>query len=465
MVTYQVMKIKTLFREIDITIKGSKEIAITGISSDSRTVSPGNLFIAKKGSSFDGSEFIPEALNAGAVAILTDIFDPFLKVTQVIHSAPETLTAPLVARYFGQPSEKLYMVGVTGTKGKTTTSYLIKHLLDALSLSAGLVGTIETVIGERRFASTLTTHDVISNQRWLREMVQTGCKAAVLEVSSHGLAQGRVEEIAFDVGIFTNLYPDHLDYHQTIEEYAKAKRKLFEVAKRAILNADSSWSDFMGKGFTFGIEKGQLRAENISLQADHTQFTVEGVSFEIPLIGRFNIYNALAAVAVGLDRGAALSQIAEILNKFTSVPARLERIGNVFIDFAHSGEALENVLKALREIAKGKVIVVFGCGGNRDPNRRIGMGKAADLFSDFAIITNDNPRKEDPVEIAKQIASAFKGPPLIELDRKKAIQMAIQMAQKDDLVLIAGKGHEKVQIFAEQTIPFDDVEIVRQCLY
>lgn len=458
------MKLKTLLQGLDVAIKGSKEIAITGISSDSRTVSPGNLFIAKKGTSFDGSEFIPEALNAGAVAILTDIFDPFLKVTQVIHSAPETLTAPLAARYFGQPSEELYMVGVTGTKGKTTTSYLIKHVLDGLALSAGLVGTIEAVIGERRFSSSLTTHDTLSNQRWLREMIQTGCKAAVLEVSSHGLAQGRVEEIAFDVGIFTNLYPDHLDYHQTMEEYAKAKRKLFEIAKRAILNADSPWSDFMGKGFTFGIEKGRLRAENISLKADHTQFTVEGVPFEIPLIGRFNVYNALAAVAVGLDRGAALSHIAEILNQFTSVPARLERIGNVFIDFAHTGEALENVLKALREIAKGKVIVVFGCGGNRDPNRRTGMGKAADQFSDFAIITNDNPRKEDPFEIAKQIASAFKDPPLIELDRKKAIQMALQMAAKDDLVLIAGKGHEKVQIFAEQTIPFDDVEIVRQCL-
>lgn len=458
------MKIKTLLRGLDVAIKGSKEIDITGISSDSRTVSPGNLFIAKRGSSFDGGEFIPQALSAGAVAILTDIFDPFLKVTQVIHPSPERLIAPLVARYFDQPSQQLYMVGVTGTKGKTTTTYLIKHVLDALNLQAGLIGTVETVIGERRFASTFTTHDVLSNQKWLREMIQTGCKAAVLEVSSHGLAQGRVEEIAFDVGIFTNLYPDHLDYHLTMEEYVKAKRKLFEVAKRAILNADSPWSDSMGKGLTFGIEKGELRAENISLKADHTQFTVEGIPFEIPLIGRFNVYNALASVAVGLGLGASLSQIAEVLKSFSSVPARLERIGNVFIDFAHTGEALENVLKALREIAKARVIVVFGCGGDRDPNRRTGMGKAADLLSDFAIITNDNPRKEDPAEIARQIASVFRTPPLIELDRKKAIEMAIQMAKGEDLVLIAGKGHEKVQIFAEQSIPFDDVEIVRQCL-
>jgi UDP-N-acetylmuramoyl-L-alanyl-D-glutamate--2,6-diaminopimelate ligase len=459
------MKLKTLLQGLNLAIKGNKELSITGLSSDSRTVSPGNLFIAKRGGSFDGAEFIPQALNAGAAAILTDIFDPFLKAAQIIHPEPGTLIAILAARYYGQPSKGLYMVGVTGTKGKTTTSYLLKHLLDGLGFQAGLIGTIETVMGERRFASILTTHDILSNQKWLKEMAQTGCKAAVLEVSSHGLAQGRVEEIAFDVGVFTNLYPDHLDYHSTMEEYAKAKRKLFEIAKRAILNADSPWSDFMGKGLKFGIEKGDLRAENISLKVDRTQFTVEGVPFEIPLIGKFNIYNALAAIAIGLEQKATLSEIAEILQKFTSVPARLQRMGNVFIDFAHTGEALENVLKALREITKARVIVVFGCGGNRDPNRRTGMGKAADAFADLAIITNDNPRKEDPVDIARQIASVFKKAPLIELDRKKAIEMALQMATKDDLVLIAGKGHEKVQIFAEQTIPFDDAEVVRQHLF
>lgn len=449
------MRIQKLAR--GLKIKG-KDVEITGISSDSRTVAPGNLFIAKKGGTFDGTQFIPQAINAGASAIVTDIYDPFLSVTQIIHPSPQSIEAQLAARYYGDPSKELFVVGVTGTKGKTTTTYLIKHLLEP----CGLIGTVETIVGENRFPSTLTTHDVISNQKWLREMVIKGCQSAALEVSSHGLAQNRVEEIQFDVGVFTNLYPDHLDYHSSMEEYAAAKRKLFEKAERGIFNADSPY--VMGKGVTYGIEKGDIRAEEIVLSPNSTQFKVQNIPFSIPLIGRFNVYNALAAIAVGLDRGMKLSAIAEILATFTSVPARLQRIGNVFIDFAHTGEALENVLRTLKEISKGKVIVVFGCGGNRDPQRRIGMAKAADAFADISIITNDNPRKEDPQEIARQIQSGFTTPPLVELDRKLAIEKALQMAGKDDLVLIAGKGHERVQIFAEQTIPFDDAEVVKNSL-
>ncbi len=459
------VKLKQLIRDFEVETKGNKEVEITGISSDSRTVSPGSLFIAKKGDSFDGTQFIPDAVQAGAVAILTDLFDPFLKETQIIHPNPSEIEAKLAARYYGCPSKELFVVGVTGTKGKTTTTYLIKHLLDHLGMPSGLVGTVETVIGENRFFSTLTTQDVISNQRALKEMVQKGCGAAVLEVSSHGLAQGRVDEIEFDLAIFTNLYPDHLDYHLSMDEYASAKKKLFDRAEKAILNADSPWAQFMGKGFTFGIEKGDLRAKNIRLGPNGTEFQIDDTLFQIPLIGRFNVYNALAAIAVGVERGAKLEAIRDCLKTFGSVPARLERIGNVFIDFAHTGEALENVLRTLKEIATRKVIVVFGCGGNRDPQRRIGMARSADEWADVAIITNDNPRKEDPEEIARQILSGFqKKIPLVELDRKKAIEKALQMAEEDDLVLIAGKGHERVQIFRDQTIPFDDAEVVRNVL-
>lgn len=459
------MKIKALIKGIDVTVKGSKETPITGISSDSRTVAPGNLFIAKRGATFDGTQFIQQALNAGAAAIVSDIYDPFLNLPQMIHPDPASIEAKLAARYYGEPAEELLVVGVTGTKGKTTTTYLIKHLLDGLNYPAGLIGTVETIVGTNRFFSTLTTHDVISNQKLLKEMVMKECKAAVMEVSSHGLTQGRVDEIGFDYGLFTNLYPDHLDYHKTIEEYAKAKRKLFERAESGILNADSPWSEFMGKGLTFGIEKGEIRAQNIAMDAKGTEFVVEGCQFHSPLIGKFNVYNALGAIALGLKIGAKLEKISEILATFESVPARLQRIGNVFIDFAHTGEALENVLQTLREIAKGRVIVVFGCGGNRDPNRRITMGKAADHFADISIVTTDNPRQEDPLEIAKQIASAFRNPPLLQPDRKQAICQAIEMAREDDLVLIAGKGHERVQIFAHQSVPFDDAEVVREKLF
>lgn len=458
------MKLKTLIRGLPVQVKGSKELEVNGISSDSRTVAPGNLFVARKGASFDGNQFIPQAVSAGAAAIVTDIFDPFLDLPQIIHPFPGAILAKLAACYYGEPSKELFVVGVTGTKGKTTTTYLIKHLYDELGFLSGLIGTIETIIAEARLVSSLTTPDVSSNHKWLKEMLQKGCKSAILEVSSHALDQGRVDEIDFDLAIFTNLYPDHLDYHQTIEEYAAAKRKLFERAKQGIFNADSPWSESMGKGFTFGIEKGDLRAEDIALTPDGAEFKIEGCRFHLPLIGRFNIYNALGAIAAGLQRGASLEKMSDSFARFGSVPARLERIGNVLIDFAHTGEALENVLQALKEIAKGRVIVVFGCGGNRDPQRRVRMAQAADSFADVSIVTNDNPRKEDPEEIAKQIVGAFRKAPLVELDRKKAIEKAISMAEENDLVLIAGKGHERVQIFAHQTLPFDDAAIVKEIL-
>lgn len=455
------VKLKNLIQGLKCDVKGSKEIEVTGISSDSRTVFPGNLFISRKGGSFDGAQFIPEALNAGAVAVVTDIFDPFLNVTQII-TRPETVEASLAARYYGNPSRELFVVGITGTKGKTTTSYLIKHLLDGLNCYSGLVGTMETIIGDCRFSSSLTTHDVISNQKWLKEMIQKGCKGAVLEVSSHGLDQGRVDEIEFDVGVFTNLFPDHLDYHGSVEQYAAAKRKLFQVAKVGIFNADSDWK--MGEGLSFGIEKGEIRAKNIELGFNGTRFQIDGIDFEIPLIGKFNVYNTLAAIATLVQKGAHLGEISQILSRFGSVPGRLERVGNVFIDFAHNGEALENVLLNLREIARGRILVVFGCGGNRDPSRRVSMAKAAEKWADVAIITNDNPRREDPEEIASQIVAAFQKPPLVELDRKRAIEKAVQLAKGEDIVLIAGKGHETVQIFAHQAVPFDDLAVVKEIL-
>ncbi len=455
------MKLKKIIQDLDLTVKGSKDVEISGLCSDSRKVAPGNLFIAKRGMSFDAAQFIPQAVQAGASAIATDIYDPFVLLPQIIHPNLREIEAKLANNFFGRPSQELFVIGVTGTKGKTTSSYLIKHLLDGLGLSSGLISTVETVVQESRFFSSLTTHDPIFNQKLLKEMVLKKCKGAVLEVSSHGLDQGRVDEIDFDLAVFTNLYPDHLDYHKTMEAYTAAKKKLFEKAKASIFNADSIW---MGNGLTYGIEKGEIRAKDIRYNSDGTEFFVEGCLFQSELIGKFNVYNMLSAISVGVHLGTDLKTISQILKKFESAPARLERIGNVFIDFAHTGEALENVLQTLKEIAKGKVIVVFGCGGNRDPLRRISMAKAAEKWADLCIITTDNPRGEDPKEIISQIAAAFQKAPIIEMDRRKAIELAIQLAKPDDLILIAGKGHEQVQIFAAQTIPFDDRKVVREIL-
>lgn len=473
------VKLKQLVSRIpDLKIKGSKEVEITGLSADSKTVAPGNLFIAKKGAVRDGAEFIPQAVLAGAVAILAPFYDPFLKVTQLIHEKPEKLEAKLAARYYQEPSKELWIAGITGTKGKTTTSYLIHHLLNSLKRTAGLVGTVETIVGAKRFPSAFTTHDVIRNQKLLREMIAAGEKAAVLEVSSHGLDQGRVEEIDFDLAIFTNLYPDHLDYHKTIEEYAAAKKKLFSQARARIFNADSSYTPYMKgdlDGMTYGVGgEADLRAFDIDLSGK-TSFQVEYCGkrerFSTSLMGRFNIYNLLASISAGLHLGADLPTLAAIFSETPHIPGRLQQVENtlgfrVFVDFAHSGESLENVLSTLREIAKKRLIVVFGCGGGRDPARREGMAAAAEKWADLAVVTTDNSRHEDPNEITRQILSAFNNreKAILELDRKKAIEISIELAKEGDIVLIAGKGHERVQIFGSQSVPFDDCLIAKEAL-
>lgn len=474
------MKLKGLLKGLSqIEVRGSKEVEITGMSSDSRTVAPGNLFIAKKGSSYDGSQFIAQAVATGAAAILTDFYDPFLKVVQLVAQEPHIWEAILSARYYQHPSRDLLVVGVTGTKGKTTTTYLVQHLLEGLGKKCGLVGTVETIVGEHRFPSSFTTHDVIYNQRILREMALKKCQAVAFEVSSHGLMQNRVDQIDFDIAIFTNLYPDHLDYHRTMEEYADAKKKLFVQSEKIIVNADSPWSARIKgdkKALTFGIEKkADVRGFQIELHSTQTVFFVEYqgkiAKFVSSLIGHFNVYNLLGAIALGLELGADLGKISEILSTFPSVPGRLQFVGEkegarVFVDHAHTEEALFSALQALRAIGKKRVLVVFGCGGNRDPNRRPGMARAAEKLADFSIITNDNPRQEDPNEICRQIVSGFQNldKMIIELDRKKAIHQALFLAEAGDMVLIAGKGHEKMQIFSHQTVPFDDVLVVQEAL-
>lgn len=477
------MKLKALIQGLPVQIKGSKEIPISGLSCDSRKTAPGNLFIAKKGSGSDGTAFIPQAVENGACAVLTSHYNPFVKAAQILHPTPESIEALLASRFYRSPSNELFLFGVTGTNGKTTTTYLVKQLLDWIKGPCGLVGTVETILRSRRFFSTLTTHDVISNQKLLREMVDDGCRAVSFEVSSHGLHQGRAAELDFDAALFTNLTPDHLDYHPSMEEYALAKRRLFEMLdkskkknKIAIANADDPASFRMLGGIEssrllFGLgERADLRAESIAFSASGTRFTVtyrgEKELFSTPLIGRFNVYNLLGAIALGAHLGCSLKEMASVFASFHGAPGRLEMVENlrgkhVFVDYAHTEDALQNVLATLKEIATGKIITVFGAGGGRDPGRRSGLAKAAESLSDQCIITSDNPREEDPEEICRQILAAIREPSrvCVELDRKRAIERAIEIARAGDIVLIAGKGHEKVQIFAHRTVPFDDIAI------
>lgn len=482
------MKLKTVIQGLAVEVKGSKEIDISGLACDSRRTAPGNLFIAKRGTKADGTEYLAQAVENGATAVLTRFYDPFLKATQLIHPAPESIEAALASRFYRQPSKELFVFAVTGTKGKTTTTYLAKHLFDFLGRPAGLSGSVEMVVKARRAPSTMATQDLLVNHKLLREMVDAGCNAAVLEVSSHGLHQGRVAEIAFDAALFTNLMPDHLDYHSTMEEYALAKQILFRQLeespkqnKLAIANADDPWTPRILEGckapqLLFGLgDSADVRAEAIELSAAGTRFVVcargERQIFTTHLIGRFNVYNLLGAISLGLSLGCSLEELSICFASFHGVPGRLERVKNstgkhVFVDYAHMGEALENVLSTLKQISTGKIITVFGAGGNRDPGRRKGLAQAAEKFSDLCVVTSDNPREEDPQEIVRQILAAFQQPKAarVELDRKKAIELAIGLAGPGDLVLIAGKGHEKVQIFAHQTVPFDDCAVALAAL-
>lgn len=484
------MKLKKLFKDFeDAQIKGSKELEITGICSHSKLASPGNLFIAKKGLVDDGVNYISEAIRGGVAAVLTDMYDPSLKtVTQVIHPNPSQIEGALAAQYYHNPSEELFIVGITGTNGKTTTAYLTKYLLDNLEKdNAGLIGTIEYLIGNHRYQATRTTPDVIANQKMLREICNQGGKSCVMEVTSHALSQGRVSPIHFDVAVFTNLTQDHLDYHKTMDEYCLAKNRLFKFLHQskktspcAIVNKDSPWMEKILEGceakiFTYGTKaSSDLFASTIELTPEGTKFLLhyqgKQTTCHIPLVGRFNVYNCLAATAVCLAKGHKLEAIISLFSGFPPVSGRLEPVKNnsglaVLVDFAHSDDALKNVLESLVELKTGKIITVFGCGGDRDQTKRPKMAAAAEMHSDLCIVTSDNPRSEDPEKIIQDILAGFTSKNyIVEPDRKKAIELAIRSANPGDIILIAGKGHETYQIFAHKTVDFDDRKVASELL-
>ncbi len=480
------MKLKDLLKNIEgCVVRGSKGIEITGLSSNSKVVVPGHLFVAKKGLLDDGNKYILEALSAGAVAILTDIYNPFVKAVQIIHPDIRAVEAQLASQYYQHPSKQLYVVGVTGTNGKTTSSFIYKHLLDSLNKPCGLIGTIDWIVKDTHYKATHTTPDVITCQRLMKEMIMQGCTALSMEVASHALDQNRVGSIDFDVAVFTNLTQDHLDYHKDMDSYAKAKAQLFKGLSKeslAIVNIDDPGYKIMLKDcqalvMTYGIDqKADVRACNIMCYPDKTtcQIFYKGdlKPFSWGMRGRYNIYNLLSAVALGLSIGVMLEEILQILACFKGVRGRLEAVENayglnVFIDYAHTEDALKNVLKTLEEAKNGgRLIVVFGCGGNRDTTKRSKMGKVAAEIADKVYITSDNPRNEDPESIISQILAGIidKSHICVEVDRRLAIIAAIKEAGPKDMVLIAGKGHETYQILSYKTVEFDDAQIAKESI-
>lgn len=473
----ELVKLKKILKNVPgIVIRGSKDVEITGISSNSKLIAPGNLFIAKKGLTSDGAQFIPDAVAAGAVAIVTDLYNPFFPhVVQAITSDVPAAEALIAQEYYQHASSRLCLIGVTGTNGKTTTSYLIKHLLDRMGCPSGLIGTIECIVGQHYFPNGHTTPDVLTNNKLFYEMVTEKCSACVMEVSSHALVQERVRSIAFDIAVFTNLTQDHLDYHLTMDAYAEAKALLFSGLKegQAVINADASYGQYMMQHsaspvLTYGIEKpADLMASAISLHPQGSACTIHYAGktypFKSSLIGRFNVYNLLAAIGVGLARSYPLPDILQVLSTFRTVQGRLERVENakhlnIFVDYAHTDDALANVLKTLRELHPKRIITVFGCGGNRDRTKRPKMASVAEALSDIVIVTSDNPRSEDPMEIIAEILPGFKhlSEVFVIVDREAAIRAAVSFCTPEDLLLIAGKGHETTQIFSHASVSFDD---------
>lgn len=480
------MKLKQLTRHLPVQIKGPKDVEISGLCTHSRLVTPGSLFIAKDGQHSKGRYFIEEAVRSGAAAVVTDLYNPFLPICQLITTCPGELEAPIAANYYGHPSRQLHCIGVTGTNGKTTTSFILQHLLKRLLGPCGLVGTVHYDTGSHIYDAQLTTPESSQLQKLLKEMVQSKCQSAVMEISSHALDQNRAEGILLNGAIFTNLSWDHLDYHRDIPHYARAKQRLFKQLDKssklnrcAIVNADDNYAQMMlqettSHAITYSISgKGLLNASDFRHTLRGTSFKIswrdEKISARLPLLGIHNVSNALAATACMLAKGFELQRITCHLPTLSQIPGRLQRVSNcrdlaIFIDFAHTEHALFNALLALRQgNTRAKLLLVFGCGGNRDVLKRPKMGAIASSNSDYTIITSDNSRDEDPKAICLAIAQGLapNKEHHIQVDRRRAIQEAIAMMEKDDLLLIAGKGHEKTQIVGGISTPFDDVEEVR----
>jgi UDP-N-acetylmuramoyl-L-alanyl-D-glutamate--2,6-diaminopimelate ligase len=471
--------------------------SLSGLEYDSRRVKPGDAFVAMRGESSDGNQFIDRAIAAGAVAIVTDSAEeklrPDVAWAQVSHG--RRALARLSANFYKRPAERLAIAGVTGTNGKSTTTFLVEAILTAAGRKSALVGTIEYHVAGKVLPAPHTTPEALELNRMLGEALSNGATEAVMEASSHALAQQRVFGIPFDVAVFTNLTRDHLDYHHTMDEYFASKQVLFEGCgtdppRAAVLNTDDEYGQKLVKVskncssevLTYGLGKGDFRSEKVDITPRGTRFDLvtpeETIPLFSPLIGKVNVYNILASAGAAYARGCKQEAIARGVAALLRVPGRFERVDcqqpfTVVVDYAHTDDALRNLTTLAREFVhqaggKGRVITLFGCGGDRDRAKRPLMGEAAGRGSDFVVLTSDNPRSENPLTIMNDALAGLQRSAVkykMEPDRRTAISLAIREARPGDIVLLAGKGHEKVQVTREGTIPFDDVEVVRHILH
>ena len=479
------MKLSEVLKGIEeIEVRGDLEIDIPSIAYDSRKVENGGMFVAIVGFKTDGHNYIESAIQSGAkvIAMQEGAYDAGMipDGITVVFSKDTRKFLPMVAcNFYGNPTRELKVVGVTGTKGKTTTTYMIKSILEHAGKKVGLIGTIANYVGDKCYESERTSPESLDLQRMFREMVNNKCDVAVMEVSSHSLALDRVWGIDFDIGVFTNLTQDHLDFHKTFDNYLAAKAKLFTMCKEGFVNCDDMYAKKLMDMATcpittYGIDNNPfVSARDIIITNSYSDFkmpfnkVIQRIKVDIP--GRFTVYNALAAICVSIRLGAGVEDVLAGLEN-VKVPGRSEvvpttRNFTVIVDYAHTPDSLENILKASRVYTKGKIICVFGCGGDRDTAKRPMMGEIAGKLAGYTVITSDNPRSEKPEEIIRQIEEGMKktnGKYKVIVDRKKAIEHALRKAEKGDLILIAGKGHETYQEINGEKHHFDDREVVRE---
>jgi len=462
---------------------------VQGVTMDSRRVAPGFVFVAIEGRSTDGHRYVDEAAKKGAVGIVSERAAPKKSTVAWVRTEDARRAAGLLsAKLAGEPSRHLRLVGVTGTNGKTTTAFLLDGIFQKLAPPSALMGTVVHRVGSNSQRARHTTPESPEIQAFLKSAVEEGCRFGVLEVSSHGLALGRLEGTEFECAVFTNLSRDHLDFHRDMEDYFAAKRRLFEDYLRAsgtaVVGIDNSYGRRLaeaigGSVLTYGFaEDAGLRIENVESSFDGLviRFKDRDVAFEgkSPLIGQHNALNFLAAYGAARSLGLSSDDILGALEQLGSVPGRFEKIEagqpfHVIVDYAHTDDALRNILEAARSLPHRRVLTVFGCGGDRDRSKRPLMGAVAARLSDLVVLTSDNPRSEDPMAIIREIELGTKGPRCqadvrVEPDRRKAIRLALSLSEPGDVVLVAGKGHEPYQLIGDRVIAFDDREVVREIL-
>jgi UDP-N-acetylmuramoyl-L-alanyl-D-glutamate--2,6-diaminopimelate ligase len=481
------MRIADLLKDLpEAVLHGPPDLEISDLACDSRLVRNGDLFICIEGFKTDGHLYAPAALAAGAGALLVqkEIDAPDgIAVMRVPDS--RRAMAVVSSAFFGHPERKLAIAGVTGTNGKTTTTFLIESILKSASLEPGLIGTLHLHLGDEVRPVKNTTPESLDFYRLLEEMVRRDLKSVVMEVSSHALFLDRIYGCPFACAVFTNLTQDHLDFHKTLDNYFEAKRLLFRglgaPAPPAVINIDDRWGrrlleDAAAGSVTYGLDEGaDVRACDIEMTARGSSFSLATpagrAAVKTQLVGRFNVYNILAAAGAGIKLGVSLDTIIRGVESLPGVPGRLEAIKEgqdfaVLVDYAHTPDSLENVLRAARDLTEGRLITVFGCGGDRDRTKRPLMGAIAEKISDLVVVTSDNPRTEEPGRIIEEILAGLSSRKkcLVDADRRHAIHTALHEARRGDTVVIAGKGHESYQIFANETIHFDDREVARDFL-